>query len=89
MKALGQNSLHHIHLGFHSRSRESVPDRPATLLAPSAVLRVVLQTLDEFCDRVAVEADLVNGGEEGKPRGQRDSDGHSTCHKIIIQLRSS
>lgn len=40
---------------------------PFPTFNPSHVLRVVLQTLDEICDRVSVEADLVNSGEKRKP----------------------
>lgn len=34
---------------------------------PLHVLRVVLQTADELCDRMALEADLIHRVEQGEP----------------------
>lgn len=50
----------------------------------SHVLRVVLQTLDEICDWVTVEADLLNSSEKRKPAGNRERLGQKKNDKLVL-----
>lgn len=65
--------LHLTAMEWLQRDRGSVRKVSSPSVSPLHVFRVVLQTRDELCHRMAIKADLVNGGEKRKPAEGRQT----------------